>query len=374
MVGEYFPSVGGYGGDGGNGSWADPATMVGNIYVYGGDGGRGGQGAATNGGNGGHGGSASLTLSAGSVSADKVYMGGGGGANGGSSTGGYGTTGTGGRGGDARLTVTGDLNAATSISVYSGNVGLGDGYGTGNPGAGGDTAFTVGGTLTAPSIDLFKNDGNLAVNIATLDATNGDTIISLGHTSATTTAPTLGEDGVYIGTARLGNGLLQTELSFPDSGTAYINTLKLEGSGIFNDTANPLSLGQLEIDGGTLNSANWSGLIDHPYAITSDITLGTGGATVDLGAGESKNLSRVLTGSGSLTKSGAGTLILSGTNTYSGATTISDGTLSIGSDSNIGSGTNTLNGGTLLLTGPSYRAKTGRSAREATSLTITAAP
>ena len=57
-------------------------------------------------------------------------------------------------------------------------------------------------------------------------------------------------------------------------------------------------------------------------------------------------------GSGSITKAGAGTLILSGTNTYSGGTTISAGTLSIGSDTNIGSGTNTIgNKGTLLLSG-----------------------
>ena len=48
---------------------------------------------------------------------------------------------------------------------------------------------------------------------------------------------------------------------------------------------------------------------------------------MDLNAGEDKTLSRVLTGSGALTKTGTGTLTLSGTNTYSAGTVVSEGTL-----------------------------------------------
>ena len=57
--------------------------------------------------------------------------------------------------------------------------------------------------------------------------------------------------------------------------------------------------------------------------------------------------------SGSLTKSGAGTLTLSRTNTYSGTTTVNGGTLSITDHSGIGNNTAalTLNGGTLTVTG-----------------------
>lgn len=57
-----------------------------------------------------------------------------------------------------------------------------------------------------------------------------------------------------------------------------------------------------------------------------DVVIGTGGAFIDSN-GHTIGISAVLGGSGGLTKLGAGTLTLSGANTYAGGTTISDGTL-----------------------------------------------
>jgi autotransporter-associated beta strand protein len=58
----------------------------------------------------------------------------------------------------------------------------------------------------------------------------------------------------------------------------------------------------------------------------------------------------VISGTGTVTKSGAGTLTLTGTNTYQGGTTISGGTLAVSRDANLGAATGILSvrqGGTL---------------------------
>ena len=62
--------------------------------------------------------------------------------------------------------------------------------------------------------------------------------------------------------------------------------------------------------------------------------------------------SGVLSGSGTLTKIGTGTLVLAETNTYSGGTILDEGTVSVSADANLGvaSGSLTFDGGTLETT------------------------
>src|SRR6185436_4228252 len=66
------------------------------------------------------------------------------------------------------------------------------------------------------------------------------------------------------------------------------------------------------------------------------VTLGAGTLTVNKAAGVD-TFAGTITGTGGLTKLGAGSLALTGANTYSGTTTITAGTLQLGAGGTTGS-------------------------------------
>ncbi|NBT56811.1 MAG: hypothetical protein EBT05_18715, partial [Betaproteobacteria bacterium] len=86
--------------------------------------------------------------------------------------------------------------------------------------------------------------------------------------------------------------------------------------------------------------------------LTGSANIVTGGASSNLTINQAGNssYSGVISGSGSVTKLGAGALTLSGTNTYTGGTTVSAGTLALGASNVLPStGALTVSGGTLSL-------------------------
>jgi autotransporter-associated beta strand protein/T5SS/PEP-CTERM-associated repeat protein len=118
--------------------------------------------------------------------------------------------------------------------------------------------------------------------------------------------------------------------------------------GLINFMAGGLGTGTITVDGGGLQWAAGN---------TSDISgqlaaIGSGGATFDTN-GNNVSLATTLTGPGSLTKAGNGTLTLAALNTYAGGTTVNGGTLAVAQDGNLGAagGGLVLGGGTLQLLG-----------------------
>lgn len=98
---------------------------------------------------------------------------------------------------------------------------------------------------------------------------------------------------------------------------------------------------------GNLTVNNYAALSINENVTIVGNTVNNGKLTFDIGT--YKSYGGVISGTGSVTKTGTGTLSLRGNNTYSGGTTINQGTLNISSDSNLGeaSAPVTFNGGTL---------------------------
>ena len=169
---------------------------------------------------------------------------------------------------------------------------------------------------------------------------------------------TIAGAGAIAGTGGLsksGSGTLTLSNTNSYSGATTITggTVAVDN---LNDGGNPSSIGaaptaaaNLVLNGGTLS------LVGSQTNTNRSLTLGAGGGTLSIpGASNSLQISGSLTGAGSLTKTGDGTLILAAANSYSGGTFINGGTLTLASDSvnvsGLGSGLVTLNTGTLSMT------------------------
>ncbi|WP_304488655.1 autotransporter-associated beta strand repeat-containing protein [Dyella sp. 2HG41-7] len=179
-----------------------------------------------------------------------------------------------------------------------------------------DNTYTGGTTIDGGTLQLGENGttGSIAGNVAI----NSAGTLSFSHSGSETFSGSLS-----------GNG----NLNDFDSGT-----LTLTGNNSFNGTTTVIS-GTLQLgDGGTTGN------------IAGPIQLRSGTALVIDQSGIT-NQNSIISGNGSLTKLGLGTLIMDAVNTYTGGTTISAGTLEVG-DSNtpnasIEGAVDVQNGGTL---------------------------
>jgi autotransporter-associated beta strand protein len=203
----------------------------------------------------------------------------------------------------------------------------------------GDTIVSAG-TLTSGAADVIADTSAVSVASGATWNLNGnsDTVGSLaGAGNVTLGAATLtaGGDGTSTtfsgvvsgsgGLTKAGAGTLTLSGTNTYTGTTTVSagTLTSGAAGVIADTS------AVSVTGGATWDLNGNAETVGSLAGAGNVTLGAATLTAG-GDGTSTAFSGVLSGTGGLTKAGAGTLTLSGTNTYTGTTTVSAGTLTSG--------------------------------------------
>lgn len=217
-----------------------------------------------------------------------------------------------------------------------------------------DNTYT-GGTVFAGGVvsvdkEVRLGGGDLTFNGGTLQVTG------TGWTS-TSRAVSLQAGGGTFDIEDAANNFAVTQ------GVAGAGGLTKSGSGTLTLSGANSYTGATTVSAGTLVVANDNtGGGTTTVDVGAGLQIGTGGVSGSL-AGDIVNngtlvvdrsnafdLANVISGTGSLTKNGAGTLTLSGVNSYTGGTTVSAGILTLTGD-NTGGGTTTVDAGAVLQIG-----------------------
>jgi fibronectin-binding autotransporter adhesin len=220
---------------------------------------------------------------------------------------------------------------------------------TGTNSYAGGTTINGGTVAINNSSSLGASTGGLTINSGTLEVTTGfssSRTLSLGTPASTLqidVGQTFNITGVVGGTGTLnktGSGTLVLSAA-----NLYTGGTTISGGTLAINSASSLgtSIGGLTINAGTLE-------VSSGFSATTAIALGNSTSTLQIDGGQIFSVATVVSGNGTLNKTGSGTLVLATANSYSGGTVLNGGTLSIIAGA-LGSGALTINAGTLELAG-----------------------
>ncbi|HUJ10590.1 MAG TPA: autotransporter domain-containing protein [Verrucomicrobiae bacterium] len=227
-----------------------------------------------------------------------------------------------------------------------------------------NTTATIQGATTATADNLFIENGGVTVGSISAGALTVNSGISIGTLGAASSL-TLNLGTISVNTVSVGPNGTYSDTSF---GTLALTgtdpTIQMAGSANVLVNSQITGTGGLIKDGlGTLTLAGNDTYSGGTTINLGTLRVGTGGTSGSLGNGDVQNngalifnrsdgvvVSALISGSGSLTQSGGGSLTLTGDNTYSGGTTINAGTLQVGDGGTSGSlGTGTITDNSALV-------------------------
>lgn len=205
--------------------------------------------------------------------------------------------------------------------------------------------------IAGPNVLIFSaTSGTANVTVTSLSGSHtisADTrldsnlTVTQNSTGVFTISGTITESGGSRSLTTAGSqitSLTDASNSYSGGTTISTGTLRASADGVLGDTGGDV----------TINTGTFQAGASFSTAAARGFTL-SGAASFDSN-GNTLTIAGIIGGSGSLTKTGSGTLVLSGSNTYMSGTTISLGTLSISADGNLGkSGTSLSIGNTATL-------------------------
>ena len=208
----------------------------------------------------------------------------------------------------------------------------------------GGTTISAGTLAISQEANLGAIGGGLTINAGTLEVTTGfstSRTTTLGSATSTfqidpsqtyTATGAIGGTGALVKT---GSGTMVLAVANTYSGGTTIN------AGTLSVIANALGSGVLTINAGTLEIATG-------FSTTRAITLGNAASTFQVDSGQTYTNTTAFGGTGSLTKTGAGTMVLGAAEAYGGSTTVSAGTLQINASERVPNASAlTVSGGTF---------------------------
>jgi fibronectin-binding autotransporter adhesin len=200
--------------------------------------------------------------------------------------------------------------------------------------------YTGGTTVTGGTLSI-SSDANLGNGgIVALENGTGITFTAGGTYSHSITVAgdptfTVGTGLTVTQSGQIADGVTPGDVEVKGGGTLVLSnagnsysggttvsqgsTLSIAAGGALGNVGGGLTLGDAGTGGTLATTAS--------FTTARDVSLGTGGGTIDKSGGVTTELSGDLGGAGDLTKNGLGTLVLSGTSSHTGQTTVNAGTL-----------------------------------------------